>query len=58
MSNLVPEYVQLNTLLWAICKMYAIRFDIHIAKQKIVMYMSPVEVFATRIKIFKSSLIA
>ena len=47
MSNLVPEYVQFNTLL------SAIRFDIHIVKiQEVVIYVSPVEVFVTRIKLF------
>jgi len=42
--------------------MYAIRFDIHIVKQQeIFTYVSPVEVFVTRIKIAnwqKLSLIA
>ena len=58
----MPGYVQLNTLLRAICKIYAIRFDIHILKQQeVVTYESPVEVFATEIKIVnwqKLSLIA
>jgi len=31
---LVPEYMQFNNLLQAICKMYAIRFDIHVVKSK------------------------
>jgi len=43
-------------------KMYAIRFDIHkVKRQEVVTYLSPVKVFATRIKIInrqKLSLIA
>ena len=62
MSNLVSEYVQFNALLGAFCKMYAIRFDMHIVKQQeVVTYVSPVEVFVTGIKIAnwqKLSLIA
>ena len=34
MSNFVPEYVQFNTMLQVIGKMYEIRFDIHLVKQK------------------------
>ena len=38
----MPEYMQVNTLLWTICKTYAKRFDIHIVKQKeVVTCMSP-----------------
>jgi len=51
LSDFVPGYVQLNTLLRA-SKIYTIRFDIHILKQQeVVTYVSPVEVFATEIKI-------
>ena len=51
-SYSVTWCLQFNTLLWAICKMYAIKFDIYLLKQEVVTYMSPVEVFSTRIKIF------
>ena len=47
----MPEYVQLNTLHQAICKMCAIRFDVHtVNQQEVVTYMSPVEILAAVIK--------
>ena len=48
MINLVPEYVQFNTLL------SAIRFDIHIVKiQAVVIYVSPVYVLTDKIILLK-----
>jgi len=51
LSDFVPGYVQLNTLLRVI-KINTIQFDIHILEQQaVVTHVSPVEVFATEIEI-------
>jgi len=45
LSNLVPEYLQVNTLLQAIFKMYTIRFDIYTVKQPEVVTSTSPEIF-------------